>query len=843
MTHRLWPERRHSRRVCAPPGRRLATFLVAGLLFLCARTAWAGVETWEPGGLRLVNSNDWLQALDPKDCRVLWSRPLRAAGEASLAEGNDHVWMVIGPSFLEGFAPATGQRLWRETGLDLAWGPERLGPALLTGERSTEGGRSVVTLVGRDLLTGRSLWREPLALDLASARLWGEDLLVRLKPGPAAAPTSRYRRAPAAEPEVRPAAERLALLNGARGSLRWAAALGAGPNAGPWIVDELALVEVRESGVHRLVAWRRQSEVPAWSLALPGTLVAEPARIGAGLHLVVDSGSGRRMLQVGLADGSLEWNLPVPGAPAAEPVVEGDRLHLVFTEPDPQAPAARPRRRTRLLTVDRTAGSLLAPPVLLPGTPAQVLVAPQGLWLLQKETFTEPDLDPRGREILDLRQGQPVRRPVEGHRVFLWQTGRAIQVAGHPRDALVDHPVLEAPAERVGGLLLYATRRLPERLPGQSRPQDFRHPEEPLILHALDPVTRRERWTFTDRQMVPGWTLEGGVLYLNVADRDPWSGQPTSVLVALDLETGAERWRGSVLKGLAGSPQVLPTGLFVLTDRDVAGLMDPASGALRASRDLVPILNWVKWNNLAGVLLLSGCIGWFLFRALRRTLFIRPIAGLAALDEAVGRATEMGKPVLYVPGLADVDDIQTLASLSILGHVARRTAEYDTPILVPNSRSVVMSMAQEVVQEAYTLAGRPESFQRDNVRYLSDEQFGFAAGVSGMMLRERPAANFLMGTFFAEALILAETGNATGAIQIAGSASASQLPFFVAACDYTLIGEELYAASAWLSRDPMQVGSLKGQDAAKAAIMAAILAGAVLLTLGLTWIKELMLTS
>jgi hypothetical protein len=203
----------------------------------------------------------------------------------------------------------------------------------------------------------------------------------------------------------------------------------------------------------------------------------------------------------------------------------------------------------------------------------------------------------------------------------------------------------------------------------------------------------------------------------------------------------------------------------------------------------------------------------------------------------------MGKPVLYVPGLADVDDIQTLASLSILGHVARRTAEYDTPILVPNSRSVVMSMAQEVVQEAYTSAGRPESFQRDNVRYLSDEQFGFAAGVSGMMLRERPAANFLMGTFFAEALILAETGNATGAIQIAGSASASQLPFFVAACDYTLIGEELYAASAWLSRDPMQVGSLKGQDAAKAAIMASILAGAVLLSLGLAWIKELMLTS
>ena len=41
----------------------------------------------------------------------------------------------------------------------------------------------------------------------------------------------------------------------------------------------------------------------------------------------------------------------------------------------------------------------------------------------------------------------------------------------------------------------------------------------------------------------------------------------------------------------------------------------------------------------------------------------------------------------------------------------------------------------------------------------------------------------------------ARLGNAAGAIQIAGTDAVTQLPFFITTCDYTLIGEELYAAS------------------------------------------------
>jgi hypothetical protein len=235
-----------------------------------------------------------------------------------------------------------------------------------------------------------------------------------------------------------------------------------------------------------------------------------------------------------------------------------------------------------------------------------------------------------------------------------------------------------------------------------------------------------------------------------------------------------------------------------------------------------------RLNMLVAAVLLSAFVLYYISQARAgKVLFIRRIAGLEAVQEAVGRATEMGKPILYVPGIADIDDIQTIAAVTILGRVATMVAEYDASLLVPCSRSLVMSTAQEIVKEAYLEAGRPDAYHRENIRYLTDDQFGFVAGVDGIMVREKPAANFYLGTFYAESLILAETGHSIGAIQIAGTAMPSQLPFFIAACDYTLIGEELFAASAYLSREPRLLGSLIGQDWGKVVILLFIIAGVI----------------
>jgi hypothetical protein len=219
-------------------------------------------------------------------------------------------------------------------------------------------------------------------------------------------------------------------------------------------------------------------------------------------------------------------------------------------------------------------------------------------------------------------------------------------------------------------------------------------------------------------------------------------------------------------------------------------------------------------------------------------VFLRRLPVFDAIDEAIGRATEMGKKVLYIMGQLDVDDPQTVASMSILARVADRTAAYGTRMDIPCVWPMAMSMARETVKESYLRAGKPDEYNEDDIYYLTTDQFGYVAGVDGVMMRDRPAANFYLGAFYAESLIFAETGYATGAIQIAGTAEVDQLPFFVVACDYTLIGEELYAAGASLSGDPVQLGSIRGQDIAKAIFFIVIVVGVLLKLAGIDVIDE-----
>ena len=253
------------------------------------------------------------------------------------------------------------------------------------------------------------------------------------------------------------------------------------------------------------------------------------------------------------------------------------------------------------------------------------------------------------------------------------------------------------------------------------------------------------------------------------------------------------------------------------------------------------IFKHFKLNNLVFALAFSSIVLIFIQIARRNPdLFIRKIAGLEAVEEAIGRATEMGRSVYFVHGLGAVGDLATIAALNILARVARRAAQYDTRVRVMNCDPIVTAVSQEVVQQAYTEAGRPDAYNADDVSLVASDQFSYVAAVSGMMVREQPAAVFLLGYFAAESLLLAETGASTGAIQVAGTDAYTQLPFFVTTCDYTLIGEELYAASAYLSREPRLLGSLRGQDVGKAFLIFTMIAVAVTLTVALSLGVELL---
>ncbi len=260
-----------------------------------------------------------------------------------------------------------------------------------------------------------------------------------------------------------------------------------------------------------------------------------------------------------------------------------------------------------------------------------------------------------------------------------------------------------------------------------------------------------------------------------------------------------------------------------------------------------PEPNWMNWNqvnNLVLALMFGGIVFYAINLAKRKEIFLRRIPGLDAVDEAIGRATELGKPILYMTGAHDMNDPSTIAAAVILGRVAKKAAAYETELLVPHREPITMAVCQEITKQAYMEAGKPDLFKEDANFFITSDQFSYTAAVDGIMLRRKPAANFFMGSYFAESLLLTETGASTGAIQIAGTDSDHQLPFFVTTCDYTLIGEELYAASAYLSKEPIQIGTLRGQDLGKAFVLGVIGVGTLLATLavitGNNWAQPLL---
>jgi hypothetical protein len=267
------------------------------------------------------------------------------------------------------------------------------------------------------------------------------------------------------------------------------------------------------------------------------------------------------------------------------------------------------------------------------------------------------------------------------------------------------------------------------------------------------------------------------------------------------------------------------------TDGDIEAFSETAGPVIAAPH----WFNTERVNVLVAVVIFVFAIVYFVSSARAgKRLFIRRLPGLDEVDNAVGRATEMGKPILYITGLSGMSDVATIAAVNILGEVAKKTAEYNTRLIVPCADPIVMSVEQEVVKEACAEVGRPEAYNEDDVFYLTRSQFAYVAGVNGIMVRQRPATILYMGMFYAESLVLAETGSSVGAIQIAGTDAVTQLPFFITSCDYTLIGEELYAASAYLSREPVLLGGLKGQDMFKFIVGVLLIVGFVVATLAAT---------
>ena len=221
---------------------------------------------------------------------------------------------------------------------------------------------------------------------------------------------------------------------------------------------------------------------------------------------------------------------------------------------------------------------------------------------------------------------------------------------------------------------------------------------------------------------------------------------------------------------------------------------------------------------------------------------IKPLPGLLAMEEAVGRAVEMGRPVHSCPGggaLTNQYAQQTTAGIAIIGHVAKlcasRGAEYKVSVNVAHTIPAI----EEIIRTNYLSEGVIDQFSPDIVRFLPNQN-ALMAYTMGMFEREKIAANIMVGAYFWEAIVLAEHGGSVGAMQIGGTARQSQLPAFVASCDYLLIGDEMFAAAAMIADDKGQIGNIAGQDLCRYLLTALMTVGMILAVLGIDSLAKIL---
>jgi len=223
---------------------------------------------------------------------------------------------------------------------------------------------------------------------------------------------------------------------------------------------------------------------------------------------------------------------------------------------------------------------------------------------------------------------------------------------------------------------------------------------------------------------------------------------------------------------------------------------------------------------------------------------IRTLPAMTAIPEAVGRAAEMGKPVFWTPGIGgglndSTQGPQILASISILEYVTEECAKAGVELAAYCPLPDAMPLVEETMRTAYLRQGKPEEFNVEQIVFISG-QSAYLSGTLGYFQRARPASNILMGGFYYESVVIGEAGNHIGAMQIGGTNNTHQMPFLVATCDYMLLAEELFAAGASISKSRDMLGSIKGEDIMKFALVALIGVGFLLGAAGITVIADIL---
>ncbi len=204
-------------------------------------------------------------------------------------------------------------------------------------------------------------------------------------------------------------------------------------------------------------------------------------------------------------------------------------------------------------------------------------------------------------------------------------------------------------------------------------------------------------------------------------------------------------------------------------------------------------------------------------RFLRRKapLLLRDIPAFSHLRRAAGMSVEEGTRLHLVLGQGDLlspRGAASFAALALLRRIGERSSIGDRPLIASAGDATLTLLAQDTLQTAYQVAGEEERFRPEQSRLSGLTPFSYAAGTMSTISQEQVSTNILIGDFGAEAGLLADAAERTNTTLIAAAMEPAAQSVLFASTVEPLVGEELFAAPAYLSQDASQQAGLQTQD-------------------------------
>ena len=235
------------------------------------------------------------------------------------------------------------------------------------------------------------------------------------------------------------------------------------------------------------------------------------------------------------------------------------------------------------------------------------------------------------------------------------------------------------------------------------------------------------------------------------------------------------------------------------------------------------------------VLLSAFFLWWFTLQVRKGTKYtFRRLPALEKLRNLIVLAAESGKVVhlsLGSSGLAGEHTAIVSTGLAILRYLADQGVSLQNPPIVTVADPTVMIAAQDVLYRTHERGGLTQSYRSTAVQMIASDPAAYAVGAQDMLNNQDVMGNVMVGNFGQEYLLLGEPGAQRGIVQVVGSDAIAAQPFMAATSDDALLGEEVFAASAYLSDRPVHAASLRLQDLLRVLVAILIVIGVLFATL------------